>query len=166
MNGTAQGEGRKATLLGMVMPTRRLPGESDFSLCLSVGDGQEYRVEKNVASNMLKEFVYERVMVQGVIIPAKRNPAWWSKSSNHGNWTRTTFTTTTRPPAGRHRDEVEAMEDTFLICEQCGQRFVFTAKEQEAYRRKGFSTPNRCPDCRKRKMKMTAPSFPAPRSGG
>ena len=51
------------------------------------------------------------------------------------------------------------MEDTFLICEQCGQRFVFTAKEQEAYRRKGFSTPNRCPDCRKRKMKMTAPQL-------
>ena len=75
MNGTAQGEGRKATLLGMVMPTRRLPGESDFSLCLSVGDGQEYRVEKNVASNMLKEFVYERVMVQGIIIPGEKEPS-------------------------------------------------------------------------------------------
>ena len=41
-------------------------------------------------------------------------------------------------------------QDQTLVCEDCGQEFVFTAGEQEFYAEKGLSnTPKRCPDCRK-----------------
>ena len=38
--------------------------------------------------------------------------------------------------------------DRELTCRQCGKQFLFTAGEQEFYERKGFSSPNRCPECR------------------
>jgi CxxC-x17-CxxC domain-containing protein len=40
------------------------------------------------------------------------------------------------------------MEDKTLTCADCGQEFVFTAREQEFYAQKGFTEPRRCPSCR------------------
>ena len=41
-------------------------------------------------------------------------------------------------------------EDRTLVCEGCGNEFVFTAGEQQFYAEKGFENdPKRCPDCRK-----------------
>lgn len=40
-------------------------------------------------------------------------------------------------------------EDRKLVCQDCGQEFVFTAGEQEFYHEKGFENePKRCRDCR------------------
>ena len=40
-------------------------------------------------------------------------------------------------------------EDKNLICEDCGQEFVFSAGEQEFYHQKGFENqPKRCRECR------------------
>lgn len=40
-------------------------------------------------------------------------------------------------------------EDKSLICEECGQEFIFTSGEQEFYHQKGFENqPKRCKDCR------------------
>lgn len=40
-------------------------------------------------------------------------------------------------------------EDKILVCQDCGQEFVFTAGEQEFYHEKGFENePKRCKDCR------------------
>lgn len=38
--------------------------------------------------------------------------------------------------------------DRFLICRDCGRVFVFTAKAQEHYAKKGWCTPKRCKACR------------------
>jgi len=43
-------------------------------------------------------------------------------------------------------------KDKTLVCVDCGKDFVFTAKEQEFYKEKGFENePKRCFDCRKAK---------------
>ena len=40
-------------------------------------------------------------------------------------------------------------EDKTLVCKECGQEFVFTAREQEFYAEKGFENePQRCKNCR------------------
>ncbi len=40
-------------------------------------------------------------------------------------------------------------EDRELICEQCGEKFIFTEGEQEFYAEKGFeNVPKRCKECR------------------
>ncbi|NLJ73211.1 MAG: zinc-binding protein [Syntrophomonadaceae bacterium] len=40
-------------------------------------------------------------------------------------------------------------EDKTLVCQDCGQDFVFTIGEQEFYAEKGFENePKRCKDCR------------------
>jgi hypothetical protein len=36
---------------------------------------------------------------------------------------------------------------------QCGKSFVFSLAEQERCEAKGFDTPRRCPDCRRKKEK-------------
>ena len=42
------------------------------------------------------------------------------------------------------------MTDKELVCRDCGQKFVFTAGEQEFYQQKGFDNePTRCTDCRR-----------------
>lgn len=42
------------------------------------------------------------------------------------------------------------MEDKNLVCKDCGKDFVFTVREQEFYKEKGFDNePIRCPVCRK-----------------
>ncbi len=38
--------------------------------------------------------------------------------------------------------------DKVLTCQDCGQQFVFTAREQEFYAERQFSEPRRCPSCR------------------
>ena len=40
------------------------------------------------------------------------------------------------------------MSDRTLTCRDCGQEFVFTSGEQDFYTQRGFSDPQRCPDCR------------------
>lgn len=41
--------------------------------------------------------------------------------------------------------------DQQLVCADCGAEFTFSAAEQTFYADKGFSSPKRCPDCRKKK---------------
>ncbi len=46
-------------------------------------------------------------------------------------------------------------QDEKLICEDCGNEFVFTAGEQEFYAEKGLANkPKRCPECRKIKKQQ------------
>ena len=40
--------------------------------------------------------------------------------------------------------------DRMLVCEDCGQQFVFDAGEQQFFKDKGFTDPKRCPRCRKK----------------
>ena len=43
-------------------------------------------------------------------------------------------------------------QDKTLVCRDCGGQFIFTAREQEFYREKGYEhLPSRCPDCRARR---------------
>ena len=43
-------------------------------------------------------------------------------------------------------------EDKTLVCQDCGNEFVFTAGEQEFYKEKGLDNePKRCKDCRNRR---------------
>ena len=48
-------------------------------------------------------------------------------------------------------------EDKTLVCQDCGNEFVFTAGEQEFYKEKGLDNePKRCKECRnKRKATRT-----------
>ncbi len=50
-------------------------------------------------------------------------------------------------------------EDEKLVCKDCGQEFIFTARDQEFYAEKGFENkPQRCKACRKaRKEAGSAP---------
>ncbi|WP_413375772.1 zinc-ribbon domain containing protein [Alkalihalobacillus sp. 1P02AB] len=41
-----------------------------------------------------------------------------------------------------------APHDLLLKCWECGNRFIFTAGEQQFFKRKGFSYPKRCKKCR------------------
>lgn len=40
------------------------------------------------------------------------------------------------------------MEDKKLKCQDCGEEFVFTVKDQLFYAEKGFTPPKRCRLCR------------------
>ena len=40
-------------------------------------------------------------------------------------------------------------QDKTIVCKDCGQEFIFTAREQEFYAEKGFTNePQRCKPCR------------------
>lgn len=41
-----------------------------------------------------------------------------------------------------------AYTDKTLTCSDCGGTFTFTAREQEFYAERGFTTPRRCRTCR------------------
>jgi DNA-directed RNA polymerase subunit RPC12/RpoP len=42
------------------------------------------------------------------------------------------------------------MADKKIICRDCNSEFVFTDREQDFYKEKGFENdPIRCPECRK-----------------
>ncbi|KLU60015.1 hypothetical protein CEB3_c34460 [Peptococcaceae bacterium CEB3] len=48
-------------------------------------------------------------------------------------------------------------EDKVLVCRDCGQEFVFSAREQEFYAEKGFQNePGRCPSCRQARKQSQA----------
>jgi CxxC-x17-CxxC domain-containing protein len=38
--------------------------------------------------------------------------------------------------------------DKTLVCRDCGREFTFTEGEQEFFSSRGYSEPQRCPDCR------------------
>jgi NAD-dependent SIR2 family protein deacetylase len=43
--------------------------------------------------------------------------------------------------------------DKTFSCTDCGEGFIWTVREQEYYKKKGFFEPKRCKDCvAKRKM--------------
>lgn len=49
-------------------------------------------------------------------------------------------------------EENQTMEDKTLVCQDCGEEFVFTVGEQEFYKEKGFDNePKRCKACRDKK---------------
>jgi hypothetical protein len=51
------------------------------------------------------------------------------------------------------------MEDKTIVCKDCGAEFVFTVREQEFYKEKGFTNePVRCKACRDKK-KAERPNF-------
>lgn len=44
------------------------------------------------------------------------------------------------------------MTDKTLVCQDCGNEFVFTVGEQEFYKEKGFDNePKRCEECRNKR---------------
>ncbi|TDA64003.1 MAG: zinc-binding protein [Clostridia bacterium] len=48
--------------------------------------------------------------------------------------------------------------DKELVCRDCGEKFIFTAGEQEFYASKGFANePTRCPECRARRKNERRP---------
>jgi CxxC-x17-CxxC domain-containing protein len=47
------------------------------------------------------------------------------------------------------------MEDKTLVCEDCGQEFLFSEKEQEFYAMRGFQEPKRCKPCRSRRKEQS-----------
>ena len=55
--------------------------------------------------------------------------------------------------------------DKILVCADCSQQFVFTAREQDFYAQRGFSEPKRCAPCRTAR-KASRPDGSAGRSGG
>jgi len=45
--------------------------------------------------------------------------------------------------------------DKELICKECERKFIFSASEQEFFRKKGFQhEPARCPECRRKKRQQ------------
>lgn len=57
-----------------------------------------------------------------------------------------------RHSGGRLVNVMPFYKDMELICRNCGEKFIFTAGEQEFYADKGFlHEPTRCPRCRSRR---------------
>lgn len=57
-----------------------------------------------------------------------------------------------------------SLEDKTLQCAECGQKFVFTAAEQEFFASKGYvNEPKRCPTCREARRSQRGPGG---RAGG
>ena len=50
------------------------------------------------------------------------------------------------------------MSDRTITCRDCGQAFTFTAGEQAFYQERGYSEPQRCPDCRAQRKAQRAAS--------
>ena len=48
-------------------------------------------------------------------------------------------------------------QDKIIVCQDCGEEFTFTVREQEFYEEKGFANePKRCKNCRdKRKAEKS-----------
>ena len=58
--------------------------------------------------------------------------------------------------------------DKTLVCRDCGQSFTFTAGEQEFYSSRGYTEPQRCPDCRaaKKAARSSGDSYSSGGYGG
>jgi CxxC-x17-CxxC domain-containing protein len=50
--------------------------------------------------------------------------------------------------AGESKERSFLYSDKVLTCADCGQEFVFSAREQEFYATRQFSDPRRCGSCR------------------
>ena len=48
------------------------------------------------------------------------------------------------------------LEDKWLKCQDCGDEFLHTAKDQRFYAEKGFGEPKRCKPCRALKKQRAA----------
>ena len=46
------------------------------------------------------------------------------------------------------RQEKTEFQDKILVCKDCSKEFMFTAREQEFFTKKGFHDPVRCKQCR------------------
>ncbi|MCL5102929.1 MAG: zinc-ribbon domain-containing protein [Armatimonadetes bacterium] len=58
-------------------------------------------------------------------------------------------------------------QDKEITCKDCGQKFVFTAGEQEFFQSRGFSEPIRCKPCRDvRKSEKSDSGFSGGGGGG
>lgn len=43
-------------------------------------------------------------------------------------------------------------QDKIIVCQDCGEEFTFTVREQEFYEEKGFTNePKRCKACREKR---------------
>jgi hypothetical protein len=51
----------------------------------------------------------------------------------------------TQLPTSRDHSDLKAID---LHCGGCGAKFVFTIKQQQEYKGRGFDQPKRCPQCR------------------
>ncbi len=40
------------------------------------------------------------------------------------------------------------MQDKVLVCQECGNEFVWSKEEQELYQKRNLSEPKYCPICR------------------
>jgi CxxC-x17-CxxC domain-containing protein len=58
------------------------------------------------------------------------------------------------------------MSDRTLTCRDCGTSFVFTASEQAFYAERGFTDPQRCPECRAARKAQRNTSSGGYSSGG
>lgn len=51
----------------------------------------------------------------------------------------------------------DAFTDKDMQCVDCGNPFVFTARDQEFFQRQGFQNPKRCRECRAIKKANSQP---------
>ena len=59
------------------------------------------------------------------------------------------------------------VSDKTITCRDCGEAFNFTAGEQAFYQERGYSEPQRCPNCRaERKAQRAASGYDSGSSGG
>lgn len=42
----------------------------------------------------------------------------------------------------------EEYKDRYIVCKDCGRKFLFTANTQKHYDKMGWDNPKRCKDCR------------------
>jgi hypothetical protein len=50
-------------------------------------------------------------------------------------------------------DDPIRRRDLARICRDCDRQFIVTASEQDFFRARELSIPNRCPDCRKQRRR-------------
>jgi len=48
------------------------------------------------------------------------------------------------------KQEEEVLKDKTIKCKKCEKDFIWSVKDQEFYKEKGFFKPSYCKDCRKR----------------
>lgn len=41
------------------------------------------------------------------------------------------------------------MNDIIIVCSKCSCEFVFSVKEQEFFKKKGFTQPKKCKSCKR-----------------
>ena len=51
----------------------------------------------------------------------------------------------------------QQFKDKFLICADCGEKFLFDAGEQAFFWSKGLSEPRRCKPCRQKRKATLVP---------